>query len=652
MSSLISGTMTGGSILNAEAKKRPSTNVPVFGPARVLKGHESNVRALQWNYELRNIILSGSWDATIRVWDVLGGVCLQKVVAHVADVYALAGHPDRPFSFLSVSRDTTVRMWELGRVGALRGFFSQSVWENGLNTVRGDELNESEATLSYQNDRNNERGHGNGDSMVANSNHIPGETERKDRDAAQEQEQEQEQKESKPTATQNSVLYRMSGERSKDLMREIIQKGHTSKGVKKPLTKLDTLQERIDAAHTLYKIFNFFCGGNGCLDVWEAALALLQAEAKGTPIDGSQVLDCSVLIRAKECRQVLSPGEIAAIGQADALKESPHCMVAHAGNLSERTINQMRRAAATHARVGDLKRYCQIMIDLGDYANALAMAPCVGLQYWQELAQQYATKLNSSGNELCAPYFMATGQSNRAADFYLGRRDASSAMLVASAVETPTASEAVDGKTMNTAALLASKSISDQNLSSFAKVGLEAEDTGSSKSPKRAKSVSGTLSTASNMYLGEEEAALSRREKKCSPLTRAINAATADMLVQSGYPVLGAAQHLSCGQINDAIALLIGCDEYELAFALSAVFQLNSVNIRMLWAHQVQERYGNTALSLKILSSLPQEAEKEKSLLISAGCLTQSPKGSIFTLRCATPSKLEHLCRRTGNSRK
>ena len=96
------------------------------------------------------------------------------------------------------------------------------------------------------------------------------------------------------------------------------------------------------------------------------------------------------------------------------------------------------------------------------------------------------------------------------------------------------------------------------------------------------------------------------------------------MLVQSGYPLLGAAQHLSCGQINDAIALLIGCDEYELAFALSAVFQLDSVNIRMLWAHQVQERYGNTALSLKILSSLPQEAEKEKCLLISLGCLTQS----------------------------
>ena len=224
--------------------------------------------------------------------------------------------------------------------------------------------------------------------------------------------------------------------------------------------------------------------------MWEAALALLQAEAKGTPIDGSQVLDCSVLIRSKDCRQVLSPGEISAIGQADALKESAR-VVPHAGNLSERTINQMRRAAATHARVGDLKRYCQIMIDLGDYANALAMAPCVGLQYWQELAQQYATKLNSSGNELCAPYFMATAQSNRAADFYLGRRDASSAMLVASAVETPTASEAVDGKTMNTAALLASKSISDQNLSDLLK-SVSKRRIPTLEIPKRAKSVSGT----------------------------------------------------------------------------------------------------------------------------------------------------------------
>ena len=32
---------------------------------------------------------------------------------HSADVYAISSHPMRPFTYLSCSRDTTVRLWEL-----------------------------------------------------------------------------------------------------------------------------------------------------------------------------------------------------------------------------------------------------------------------------------------------------------------------------------------------------------------------------------------------------------------------------------------------------------------------------------------------------------------------------------------------------------
>jgi len=42
-------------------------------PIRSLTGHTSYVRALCWNLEHRNILLSGSWDASIRVWDALNG---------------------------------------------------------------------------------------------------------------------------------------------------------------------------------------------------------------------------------------------------------------------------------------------------------------------------------------------------------------------------------------------------------------------------------------------------------------------------------------------------------------------------------------------------------------------------------------------------
>ena len=35
----------------------------------ILSGHDDRVRALQWSHELANILHTGSWDRTIRMWD-------------------------------------------------------------------------------------------------------------------------------------------------------------------------------------------------------------------------------------------------------------------------------------------------------------------------------------------------------------------------------------------------------------------------------------------------------------------------------------------------------------------------------------------------------------------------------------------------------
>ncbi|EKX48332.1 hypothetical protein GUITHDRAFT_136844 [Guillardia theta CCMP2712] len=78
----------------------------------VLEGHTNKTRALSWHYEIPFILLSGSWDGCIRVWDIRGsGSCLLVVMDHHADVYGLSSHPERPFLFASSSRDTTLRFW-------------------------------------------------------------------------------------------------------------------------------------------------------------------------------------------------------------------------------------------------------------------------------------------------------------------------------------------------------------------------------------------------------------------------------------------------------------------------------------------------------------------------------------------------------------
>merc|ERR1719498_1335333 len=74
-------------------------------------GHTGYVRGLLWHSELPRILFSGSWDATIRVWDVAESRCLHVCYEHHADVYGLTLHPQRPFFLVSSSRDTTLRFW-------------------------------------------------------------------------------------------------------------------------------------------------------------------------------------------------------------------------------------------------------------------------------------------------------------------------------------------------------------------------------------------------------------------------------------------------------------------------------------------------------------------------------------------------------------
>eukprot|EP01034_Spumella_vulgaris_P023701 gene23701-29947_t len=88
-------------------------HAPQLTPKEVLTGHTSNVRALQWSFEHKHLLLSGSWDSSIRLWNTLTATCLMVLSDHIADVYAISCHADRPCVFISSSRDTTIRVWEM-----------------------------------------------------------------------------------------------------------------------------------------------------------------------------------------------------------------------------------------------------------------------------------------------------------------------------------------------------------------------------------------------------------------------------------------------------------------------------------------------------------------------------------------------------------
>ena len=78
---------------------------------KVLKGHSFKVRAIAFNPELPWMLVSGAWDATIKLWDIRSGNCIHTIAEHSADVYGISFHPERPFVFISSSRDTTIRFF-------------------------------------------------------------------------------------------------------------------------------------------------------------------------------------------------------------------------------------------------------------------------------------------------------------------------------------------------------------------------------------------------------------------------------------------------------------------------------------------------------------------------------------------------------------
>jgi WD40 repeat protein len=74
-----------------------------------LEGHSRPISALA---ALPNgKLASGSWDKTVRVWDVASGACLLTLAGHAAYVIDLAVLPDGKLA--SCSWDKTVRVWDV-----------------------------------------------------------------------------------------------------------------------------------------------------------------------------------------------------------------------------------------------------------------------------------------------------------------------------------------------------------------------------------------------------------------------------------------------------------------------------------------------------------------------------------------------------------
>jgi WD domain, G-beta repeat len=76
-----------------------------------LQDHHKGVFALAVSADGKTLA-SGSWDETIKLWNISGGELISNLSGHTASVRSLATSPDNQF-LVSGSFDNTVRVWQL-----------------------------------------------------------------------------------------------------------------------------------------------------------------------------------------------------------------------------------------------------------------------------------------------------------------------------------------------------------------------------------------------------------------------------------------------------------------------------------------------------------------------------------------------------------
>ncbi|MDB9456192.1 WD40 repeat domain-containing protein, partial [Dolichospermum circinale] len=89
-----------------------SLRPPGSGLIRTLEGHSNSVNAIAVTPDGKTVI-SGSWDNTIKIWDVGTGTQKFTLEGHSDPVNAIAVTPDGK-TVISGSWDNTIKIWDVG----------------------------------------------------------------------------------------------------------------------------------------------------------------------------------------------------------------------------------------------------------------------------------------------------------------------------------------------------------------------------------------------------------------------------------------------------------------------------------------------------------------------------------------------------------
>ena len=70
------------------------------------------MNCLDWSSDNKHLA-SGSFDKTVRIWNIEQGICVSDLRAHSREVNALAFNPKNDDQLVSASDDRLIEVWSL-----------------------------------------------------------------------------------------------------------------------------------------------------------------------------------------------------------------------------------------------------------------------------------------------------------------------------------------------------------------------------------------------------------------------------------------------------------------------------------------------------------------------------------------------------------
>ncbi|XP_030672203.1 WD repeat-containing protein 17 isoform X5 [Nomascus leucogenys] len=337
------------------------TNVRVYyvatssdQPLKVFSGHTAKVFHVKWSPLREGILCSGSDDGTVRIWDYTQDACINILSGHTAPVRGLMWNTEIPYLLISGSWDYTIKVWD-----TREGTCVDTVYDHGAD-VYGLTCHPSRPFTMASCSR---------DSTVRLWSLT-----------------------ALVTPVQMNILADRSWEEIIGNTDYAIEPGtppllcgKVTRDIRQEIEKL-TANSRVKKLRWFSECLS---PPGGSDNLWN-----LVAVIKGQ--DDS-------LLPQNYCKGIMHLKHLIKFRTSEAQELTTVKMSKFGGGIGVPTKEErLKEAAEIHLRLGQIQRYCELMVELGEWDKALSIAPGVSVKYWKKLMQRLLHKVSK---ELAEWYF-------------------------------------------------------------------------------------------------------------------------------------------------------------------------------------------------------------------------------------------------------